>query len=448
MAKLTIELGATIGKLKRGLANARAELKGWSKRIKGLATIAFTVTAGAFFATANKIITKADDIAKASKRIGFSAEEFQKLAFAARRAGATNEDVEKSVRRMQGSIVDLEQGLSTAKDAFGALGLAVDDLKGLSPEKQFEVIADRLAAVEDATLKSALAQDLFGRSGTKLIPLLDSYRELKQEAEDLGGIMSNDVVKAAEDLKDSAENLQTGLMGLVANSGVVQWLNEVTKKAAEAASAIRKLDAGGFGEGETLTLAAPTAEEIRKAAQEGLSSRSQGGGLFTGDVMGAMKETGAIIGVEIGKATAKELESNKGRLSKTVSDAVADGLDDLDWKIEREMADLEEDALKQVTNLGVAPNLTADIQRAALQEGISVSQERARELEASIAQAFRPQGEIASGLARIGGERGITLARNVPERQLSELQAIRKGIDVMNNQLDKLDGTPVWPGGR
>jgi hypothetical protein len=49
---------------------------------------------------------------------------------------------------------------------------------------------------------------------------------------------------------------------------------------------------------------------------------------------------------------------------------------------------------------------------------------------------------LPAACRRIGGERGIAVSRNIPEKQLQELVAIRDGIKVLENQLGKLDGPP------
>ena len=71
-------------------------------------------------------------------------------------------------------------------------------------------------------------------------------------------------------------------------------------------------------------------------------------------------------------------------------------------------------------------------------------QERAQELEGQIASSFRPQGEIASNLARIGGERGITVDRQIPKQQLEELKNIREQMRA-NTEAIKQMGGARWP---
>ena len=107
--------------------------------------------------------------------------------------------------------------------------------------------------------------------------------------------------------------------------------------------------------------------------------------------------------------------------------------------------DLAKGTAERTAFLAEEKRKTVDNQKAGLRDAIAVNKERAAELEKSIGAAFRPQGEVASSLARIGGERGIAIARNVPEKQLNELQAINKGIEIMGEQLKKLDNTPRFP---
>lgn len=188
----------------------------------GLITTALTAGFAARFT--NQLITQADQIGKVAKRIGITAEEYQKYTFAARRAGATNSDIEKSFKRLQKNVNDAEKGLTTAKDAFAQVGVSLDQLRGKKPSEQFNLVADALNRVENESEKAALAQDLFGRAGTALIPMLDTYKELGDEAERNGRIMSEESVKAAEDYKDAMENLNSTMKATIANSKLIPSL--------------------------------------------------------------------------------------------------------------------------------------------------------------------------------------------------------------------------------
>ena len=152
-----------------------------------------------------------DAMAKMAKRTGFSVEALSGLAYAAELSGSSVEDLEKGIRRMQATVVDAGLGLSTALDALGFLKLGFEDLSGLSPEDQFELIAERLSKIEDPTLRAATAMKIFGRAGTKLLPMFAGgaagMKAAIAEALRLGLIMSGEDAAAAEVFTDAMTRL-------------------------------------------------------------------------------------------------------------------------------------------------------------------------------------------------------------------------------------------------
>jgi len=186
------------------------------------------------------IVNLGDEIGKTATRIGTTAEEFQKFAFAARRGGATGGDVEKAFKRMASTIFDANRGIKESVEGLEDLGLTADDLRGKNPARQFELIADGLNRITDASDKAALAQDVFGKAGTALIPMLGNYKELGKELERMGGIIANENVKAAEDFKDAMEDLSTTIKAVVANSGLIKWLANVSRAFVEVQNDTKK----------------------------------------------------------------------------------------------------------------------------------------------------------------------------------------------------------------
>jgi len=69
-----------------------------------------------------------------------------------------------------------------------------------------------LASIGDTTERAKLATELFGKAGTELAPILNSgtagIADLKQEAHDLGLVMSNESVTSGVELGDTIENLK------------------------------------------------------------------------------------------------------------------------------------------------------------------------------------------------------------------------------------------------
>lgn len=239
--KAFVELGVS-DKLTKGLRAAQKRLQAFGASVSSIgARIAALGAAGlAPLAAAVRTFSSAGDVLdKMAARTGLSAEALSELGFAAELSGADLGTLEKGVRKMQKSILDAERGLVTTKEAMVQLGLTVDDLKGLAPEKQFLLIADRLSRIEDPTRRAALAMELFGRAGTGLLPLLkdgaQGIEAMREEARRLGLTVSTQTAKDAALLTDTLHTLwrvvKQGVfvIGSALAPAVVELSNAVTR---------------------------------------------------------------------------------------------------------------------------------------------------------------------------------------------------------------------------
>ncbi len=205
-----VELFADDSRLVRGLKNASRRLKAWGRSVTAIGRwvmLAGTAVIGGAFAAAKTFARMGDTVQKMAKRTGLSAEALSELSFAAEQSGTDLASLENGLRRMQRTIGDALQGLSTAEDALAMLGLSVQQLLGLAPEEQFKLIADRIARIEDPTLKAAAAMEVFGRSGTMLLPLMErgaaGIEALRKQARELGLTISTEDANAAAELTDA-----------------------------------------------------------------------------------------------------------------------------------------------------------------------------------------------------------------------------------------------------
>jgi len=127
-----------------------------------------------------------DTLDKMAKRTGIAGSALAELSFAAEQSGTNLGTFEVGLRRMQRSLTDAKLGLKSATDGLNLAGLSVEQFEGLSPEEQFQKLADGIAGIEDPSKRAAASMMLFGRSGTMMLPMLENLRELRQEARDLG----------------------------------------------------------------------------------------------------------------------------------------------------------------------------------------------------------------------------------------------------------------------
>ena len=159
-----------------------------------------------------------DEVGKMSKRTGIGTTAIQELSYAAKLSGTSIEEVEVAVRKMQSSITDASSGVDTAEKSFKALGIPLSEIKNLSPEEQFNRISTAIADVKDPTERASLAVDLFGRSGTMLLPMLadgsDGLRKMRDEAHTFSNVMGEDTVAAAEELNDDMDRLKGAMTAL------------------------------------------------------------------------------------------------------------------------------------------------------------------------------------------------------------------------------------------
>ena len=104
-------------------------------------------------------------------------------------------------------------------------------LAEMSPEETWNATIAALQNVADEGERTALANELLGKGAVELAPLFNMTAEetedLKTQVKDLGGIMSDDAVKAAAEYEDELQNMKVSLKG-VKNSIMSQFLPGMT----------------------------------------------------------------------------------------------------------------------------------------------------------------------------------------------------------------------------
>lgn len=177
-----------------------------------------TAAAAAFAVVVRQSSRAIDALAKQSDQLGIATEKMAALNFAAGLAGVSQEQLTQAIARQQRVIADANQGLASAARALQRLGLSAQELRNLSPDQQFRVLADALNGLENQTERTALAQEVFGRSGAALLPLLsrgsEGLAQAEEEARKLGITLSRldaAKVEAANDAMARARAVFTGV---------------------------------------------------------------------------------------------------------------------------------------------------------------------------------------------------------------------------------------------
>lgn len=217
---------------KGGLTTPIKNVKDFEKAVTALAPAMLAVAAAAgaaFLAMARHTINAADEAGKLSQKIGVSVETLTGLQHALALAGGSADTLKIGLKHLNTLIADAAAGNEKAQNTFQQIGVSFTDLNGKA--QKTETVLEDLAAVfgksEDGANKSALAVQLFSKSGLELIPFLnggrDGLKELTAEAEQLGVTFTGESAAAAELFNDSLTRLKAAAMGMV-NQVVVAFL--------------------------------------------------------------------------------------------------------------------------------------------------------------------------------------------------------------------------------
>ncbi len=189
------------------------------KRAIGIGMAAIGAAAvGAAVASVKAFADMGDEVHKMALRTGFSTEALSEFRHVADISGTSLTSVEKAVKKMSKTIVDADEGMATYIRSFDRIGLSAEELMKLSPEEQFIRITEAIAALESPTLRAATAQDIFGRAGTELLPMMDAgadgIKRLREEAHELGIVFDEEAAESAANLTDNLTKLEGAVTGL------------------------------------------------------------------------------------------------------------------------------------------------------------------------------------------------------------------------------------------
>lgn len=203
-------------------------LGGTGKAIAGAmvaGTAAVTAMGGAFINATNGVASYGDNIDKMSQKMGLTAEAYQEWDAVMQHSGT-------SMESMKSSMKTLANAAETGNKAFAELGITEQDLANMNQQELFEATIAGLQNVDDTTQRTYLAGKLLGKGATELGALLNTSAEdtqaMRDRVKELGGVMSDDAVKASAAYQDQLQDMQTAFSGLSRNM-ISEFLPSVTQ---------------------------------------------------------------------------------------------------------------------------------------------------------------------------------------------------------------------------
>ena len=177
-------------------------------------TTATIAMGSAVVKSAGETAAYGDSIDKMSQKMGMSAEAYQEWDAIMQHSGT-------SIDAMQRGMTTLSAAAEKDSEAFEAIGLSLEEVSSMSQEDLFSATITALQNMEAGTERTVLAQKLLGGSAKELGALLNTSAEeteaMRQRVHELGGVMSDEAVKASAHYQDSLQDMQTAFKSLSRN---------------------------------------------------------------------------------------------------------------------------------------------------------------------------------------------------------------------------------------
>ena len=151
-----------------------------------------------------------DEINTNSKKYGISTDTYQQWKYA-------SEIIDVSAETMGAALGKLTKQVGKSPEKFEELGISIRNASGeyRDSEDIFYDAVDALGRIDDETEADILANELFGKSFQELKPLIDagtgSLKELGEQAEQRGAIMTPEELETMQKAKDALDGVRAQL---------------------------------------------------------------------------------------------------------------------------------------------------------------------------------------------------------------------------------------------
>ena len=192
-AKFSVLLGAKVtgeNNIKR-LGNSMQGVQGKAKNL-GLAVKGVGLAFKAMFAAAaiggitafvKSSIDAADALGKLEVRTGIAAAKLQSYVNAGKLADVSQKQLATGLKTLARTQLEAADGVATYADAYNKLGINVKNSDGTikQSDQLLGEIADTFATLPDGPEKTAIALDIFGKSGADMITMLNGGKAALEE---------------------------------------------------------------------------------------------------------------------------------------------------------------------------------------------------------------------------------------------------------------------------
>ena len=206
------KLKGALDKVGKGLQTAA--------KVTGVMVAGASAAAGGLMKVTTGAAETADEIDKMSQKIGISKQSYQEWAYVMGQNGMDVNTLQTGVKKLNSEILKTQGATDKSKTSLGKLGVAVTDSSG-KLRSQEDILYDTITALanmDEGADRAKLAQELLGKSGSEIAPLLNqggqAIKDLTQRSHDLGLIMSDEAVDAGVKLGDTMADVKKSVQAL------------------------------------------------------------------------------------------------------------------------------------------------------------------------------------------------------------------------------------------
>lgn len=197
-----------------GLKGNLADLVGWLAKV----TAGIAGVLGAAGMVTQQTAEYGEEVLRNSRAMSMTVERYQELQFGMNQLGASTDDFMDALSTLTDRANDAANGSKTYIDEFERIGIAVDELKGMSPGQIFERYVDAAVQAEDRTEAVTSAVRLLGDDlGRRIMPALtssaESFEDFSRMANEAGIVLTESQIVAAREAQHEWRFLKAAVVG-------------------------------------------------------------------------------------------------------------------------------------------------------------------------------------------------------------------------------------------
>lgn len=295
-----------------------ASLDSLKSGFSGLAKAA-TACIAAVAALSVAFAKEGDEIDKTSKKLGVSAETYQRWAYIFEMETDNASNYASAMKSVQSLLGQVAKESPKAERALALIGLTMDDLKGKGAQEALQTIMRALSGISDEEARLTAANVLLGESGANVAQIAmltgDELAELNKNFEQNGYLSDEQVAKAAE-VADAFTEVKQTYKAVVAEIGAalapaLKSIAQIAKSLAPIVTALANAFAGLGQTGQLAALGALAALATLPSLIVGIATLKKSlDVLCTNPVMAAVAGVVALTAIGIGAAMLSGLASS------------------------------------------------------------------------------------------------------------------------------------------